>query len=157
MLFTPHTRENLRPLKALIKGCAEESCRMRQKKINKLAGEKRQVAQLEKIRLGIYTRHYQLAYGFLRGLEYKQIEQKSNGVPISGWKGSLSTAVEYIDLTAIFNVVVQHSPQVAWSSTFTKTDVEKWLKGERYFLTPEQAKAKMEHEKKLIGKWVMPV
>jgi len=165
MLLKPQSREELRSLKAIIKGCAMESLWLRKHKINKLTKHKRQLAQLEKTRLGIHTRHYQLAYGFLRGLDYKEIERKRNpDGSVGPTHGELFTNCNKISTSFLTRIVNSHvttfrvfstTPQIicGWRS-ITEQDIKDWINiGKRVFLTREQMKAMIEHEAKLIGTW----
>lgn len=152
MLLTPQSRKNLLPLRALVKGCSEESTRLRKNKINKLAKEEKHSAQLEKVHLGIHTRHYQLAYGFLRGLDYKQLERNTKSRPVPNYV-TMPSCVEWISTHVLHQIMLIHSPTIA--AYIKPEDLEQWiLTGKRFFLTWEQAEAKLEYEKKKIGLWV---
>lgn len=61
-------------LKAKICGYQHVSHRLRNR-INRLEGDRRHAGQLTKRELGTHTRSHLLAYGFLRGIPYRQIER----------------------------------------------------------------------------------
>jgi len=169
MLLAPQSRENLRSLKALIKGCSMEAQWLRKHKINKLTEHKKQLAQLEKTRLGIHTRHYQLAYGFLRGLAYKEIEHKRNPQGSVGpTAGETFTNQYQISTSFLTRIINSHTGPVVREFTtvpqihcrwrpITEKDVKDWINTDkRVFLTREQNKAMLEHEAKRIGPWSIP-
>jgi hypothetical protein len=62
-------------IKAKICGCQHISYSLR-KQISRLKGDRRHQGQLTKREFGMQTRSYLLAYGFLRGIPYKQIEER---------------------------------------------------------------------------------
>jgi len=146
-MFTPQSRKNLLTLRALVKGCSGESILLRKNKINKLVTDKRHAAQLEKIHLGIHTRHYQLAYGFLRGLDYKQLERTSRAHPVGPNYTAMPSCVEWISTSILHQTIKVHCPNIAYG--LKPEDLEQWiLAGKRFFLTKEEVEAKFQLARK---------
>jgi hypothetical protein len=68
------TRKDLALIRGTIKGLSEESKRFRQKYINPSSGEKKHSLQSQRKWLGQQARAYMLAYAFLRGKKYSEVE-----------------------------------------------------------------------------------
>jgi hypothetical protein len=137
-MFRPQSKKNLRPLKAIIKGCAEESALLT-KNARKLVKEKKQAVHQEKIRLGIYTRHYNLVYGFLRGMDYKQIEKNSKSKAID-YFGKIPWGVEYISIGALHDLILIYQYNSV-GKFITKENLKEWIvDGKRFFLTKDENK-----------------
>ena len=80
MLTGPMLKETIQKLKTTIKGRAQTSRWMRQE-ANKLSGEDKHNKHLNMRDYGKYTRHYLLAYGLLRGKNYREIERFAREEP----------------------------------------------------------------------------
>jgi len=91
----------LRILKAKIKGFSEESRYIRRKFIHPFSGPKRANGWTAKRNLGEEARYHHLAYGFLRGRTYREMEQKTEV-----GKGRMF----YFDFNYLLRIIKEHAP-----------------------------------------------
>ena len=84
----------MRVLKSKVRGLEFEGQKIR-RKIEKSSGLERFNHWTRKRELGYYTRAHLLAYGFLRGVPYNQMERKSNCV---------------VDLQLLLQIIHEHVP-----------------------------------------------
>lgn len=149
----PIKKSSLVSLRAIIKGCADEACFIRATKIRKLEKWEKYHAWNEKRQLGDYARHHLLAYGFLTGRAYKELEPNVEDRRISetGWMQAV------IDVECLYQILKLHAPQffASWArAKITKEDLKHWIQeGKPFFLTKDEFLAKKAAEK-LKGKKV---
>lgn len=131
MLREPLSRRNLLNLRAAIKGYSAESVALRKKKAKKTkALDKNQLA-MDRCYLGDNIRSYQLAYAFLKGLDYKTVEK------------STITVFTSQHHQKIYDIMKLFAP---WTAMYMKPeDVKDWIvDGKRFFLTKEEVSAKIQ-------------
>jgi hypothetical protein len=128
MLQEPLFRKNLLAMRAAIKGFSAESVSLTKKKAKKTTALEKNALAMDKVYLGFNTRAHNLAYAFLRGLDYKDVERTSSKV---------FSATERSRIWAIAKLYG------VWKTTYLTEDcIEKWIAGERFFLTKEEMNAK---------------
>jgi len=136
MLREPLSRRNLLSLRAAIKGYSAESVILRKKKQKKQKPLDKDILAIQRVFLGLNTRHHHLAHAFLRGLDYKQVEKTTT----TKWTEQ--------DLNKIFMIIKVYSPWVAYY--MQPTDISDWINtGKRFFLTKEEMTAKIQAQKEV--------
>lgn len=138
----PIKKSTLVALRSVIKGCQAGAEDIRHKEIHKLTMGDKWHAWQKKRKLGQFARVHQLAYGFLTGRAYSELEK----IP-----GEECDACVFSDVEGLLAVLKQHAPQHFWKWTrepLTKEDVGAWIsEGKPFFLTKEEFLAKQAEAK----------
>ena len=147
----PFKKSSLVALRAILKGCAAEACEIRTKEIHKTEKGEKWYAWQKKRGLGRFTRHHLLAYGFLTGRAYGELESSREYKTLT-----TSGAVPYhrnIDIEFLLSICKQHAPQYFWQyarKKLTVDDLRAWIDENRpFFLTKEEILAKKAAERLL--------
>jgi hypothetical protein len=143
---TPCKKKSLVALRAVIKGCAAEACEIREKEIRKTKERQRYEAWDRKRKLGWYTRHNLIAYGFLRGRAYLELEPSRENMKLQ-YRGCVDG--NSIDIDLLFAICRQHAPELTWfGKKLTLDDLRAWIQeGQPFFLTKEEILAANPPEK----------
>lgn len=150
----PFKKSSLIALRAVLKGCATESCVIRNKEIHKTEDWAKWSAWQKKRKLGCFARHHLLAYGFLNGRAYLEIEREREDLYLTSY-GQIHPR-RNIDLEFLLMIVRQHAPVYFHQYSRKKLTVEDlslWIRESKpFFLTREelQAKLKEENRKKML-------
>lgn len=138
MLQEPLFRKNLLAMRAAIKGFSAESVILTKKKAKKTTSLEKNTLAMQKVYLGFNTRAHNLAYAFLRGLDYKEVEGSSSKVFTPGERARIWAIAKLYG---------------AWKTDYLKEDcIEKWIAGERFFLTKDEMNAKYLERQAMLAK-----
>ena len=109
-----------------IKGLASESKKIRNCKRNTTIDKKLWYLQTVERGLGVDTRHYLLAYGFIRNIPYKSIEAKCNQLPSVEKIWKVVNDHPYIFRSGYYRYVGW------WPEKDLKQVIEIWLTGKNF-------------------------
>lgn len=131
-------KRELYTLKATIKGCASESVKLTSKLSKTSDVVKKSILQMDKDLLSRKIRHFNIAYGLLRGKAYKEIERKAE---FSERTTTLNYAYgHFIDVAYLHSIIKVHSYHAGVN--LTTENIKDWIeKGTKLFLTQSETHA----------------